>query len=138
MIFTSYFAKIKKFPENVIPVAITAVVPNWYDGLSFSLLAPKYDILMKFKDDHNEADYTECFNNTTLKYLNPLWVLHSIELDILGADCEKFPEVPFWENPDYHVALVCYEKPSDFCHRHLIAKWLENYGVECKEWEESV
>ena len=23
----------------------------------------------------------------------------------------------------YDITLVCYEKPEDFCHRHLIANW---------------
>ena len=23
------------------------------------------------------------------------------------------------------VVLLCYEKPPQFCHRHLVAKWLE-------------
>lgn len=35
------------------------------------------------------------------------------------------------------VALCCYEKPSDFCHRHILAKWLqENTGKEIKEYSE--
>lgn len=134
MIFTSYFAKIKKFPENVIPIAICAKVPDWYIGLRYSKLAPKYDALMKYKDNHNEADYVECFNDTTLKCLNPLWVL--ADLRILLEQDSADDLVPFWENPDIHVALICYEKPSDFCHRHLVAEWLRNYGVECKEWFE--
>lgn len=129
MIFTSYFAKIKKFPKNVIPVAITAVVPDWYHGLAYASLAPKYDILMKYKDDHNEASYIECFNNTTLKHFNSLWVLYDLQ-EIVGS------KIRFWESSDYHVALICYEKPSDFCHRHLVAEWLRQWGVECKEWEE--
>lgn len=128
MIFTSYFAKIKKFPDNVIPVAICAKVPEWYAGLRYSKLAPKYDLLMKWKDDHNEDDYIECFNNTTLKCLNPSWVLTDLRI-LSGQDDIE-------ENPDVHVALICYEKPSDFCHRHLVAKWLRIYGVDCKEWEE--
>ena len=135
MIFTSYFAKIKKFPENAIPIAICAKVPDWYTGLRYPKLAPKYDILMKYKDDHNEADYVECFNNTTLKCLNPLWVLADLRilLDQDGAD----NLVPFWDDPNSHVALICYEKSSDFCHRHLVAEWFRNYGIECKEWEEA-
>ena len=32
------------------------------------------------------------------------------------------------------IALVCYEKPEDFCHRHILAAWLEEYNI--KEWEE--
>lgn len=33
------------------------------------------------------------------------------------------------------VALICYEKSSDFCHRHLVAEWLAQHGQtvqECK------
>ena len=135
MIFTSYFAKIKKFPNNVIPVAICAKVPDWYTGLRYRKLTPKYDALMKYKDDHNEAGYIECFNNTTLADLHPASV--SAELQFLLDLCYdiKMDRV-LTENPDWHVALICYEKPSDFCHRHLVAEWFRNYGVECKEWEE--
>lgn len=33
------------------------------------------------------------------------------------------------------VALCCYEKPSDFCHRHILAKWItDNTGIEVKEF----
>ena len=33
-----------------------------------------------------------------------------------------------------NVALVCYEKPSDFCHRHLVAGWLCDNGMPCHEY----
>ena len=117
MIFTSYFAKIKKFPENVIPVAICAKVPDWYTGLRYRKLTPKYDALMKYKDDHPASVSAE------LQFL--LDLCYDIKMDRVLT-----------ENPDWHVALICYEKPSDFCHRHLVAEWFRNYGVECKEWEE--
>lgn len=32
------------------------------------------------------------------------------------------------------IALVCYEKLADFCHRHLVAEWLQENGFECEEW----
>lgn len=33
--------------------------------------------------------------------------------------------------------LLCYEKPGDFCHRHILAKWLrKNYGVKVEELRE--
>ena len=25
------------------------------------------------------------------------------------------------------VILLCYEKPTDFCHRHLVADWINKY-----------
>ena len=32
-------------------------------------------------------------------------------------------------------ALCCYEKPGDFCHRHILAKWItENTGIEITEF----
>ena len=31
---------------------------------------------------------------------------------------------------------MCYEKPGDFCHRHLLADFLnENLGLDIKEFE---
>ena len=35
-------------------------------------------------------------------------------------------------------SCYCYEKPSDFCHRHLVADWLNKNGVECKELEDEI
>lgn len=135
MIFTSYFAKIKDFPPNVIPIAICAKVPDWYTGLKYSKLAPKYDMLMKYKYDHNEADYIDRFNDTILRPLDPVMIASELEAwlnifhNIKLADC-------LFENPNYHVALICYEKPNDFCHRHLVAEWFRSHGIECKEWDE--
>jgi hypothetical protein len=31
MIYTSYFAKLRKMPNNIIPVAICAKIPEWED-----------------------------------------------------------------------------------------------------------
>ena len=135
MIFTSYFANIKKFPKNVIPVAICAKVPDWYKGIRYSKLAPNYDILMKYKDDHNEADYIKRFNNTTLADLNPVKVSFELQ-DLLGSFHDIYLVLaPLCDNPSYHIALVCYEKPGDFCHRHLVADWFRRNGIECEEWE---
>ena len=30
-------------------------------------------------------------------------------------------------------ALICYERPSDFCHRHLVAEWFCKNGYRCEE-----
>ena len=122
MIFTSYFAKIKKFPENVIPIAICAKTPDWYTGLRYLKLAPKYDALMKYKKTGCEECYIDYIDNELLGNLSIDEVLK--DLRDLG-DCDN-----------NHIALVCYEKPDDFCHRHFVAEWLRCHGVECKEWEE--
>lgn len=38
-----------------------------------------------------------------------------------------------YENHSKDVALLCCEKPSDFCHRHLVADWFRKNGVPCEE-----
>ena len=49
MIYTTYFAKLKKLPDNVIPISICGKAPGWYGGLQYKKLAPKYDFLSNGK-----------------------------------------------------------------------------------------
>ena len=70
MIYTSYFAKLKSLPDNVIPISICAKAPNWYKGIQYKKLAPKYDFFMKWKEDHDNDYYIERFNLEVLEPLN--------------------------------------------------------------------
>ena len=36
---------------------------------------------------------------------------------------------------DKDIVLLCYERPTDFCHRHLVSAWFREHGIECKEYE---
>lgn len=121
MIYTSYFAKLKSLPDNIIPISICGKAPDWYKGLQYKKLAPKYDFFMKWKENHDNDYYIKCFNSRVLSNLYPEMVL--MDLIELANDCEK------------DICLICYEKPSDFCHRHLVADWLNKNGIECKEWQ---
>ena len=118
-IYTTYFAKLKNLPSNIIPIAICGKSPNWYNGLEYKKLAPKYDFFMKWKETHDNNYYIKCFNEQVLDQLNPMIVYQ--ELCSLA------------KNDD--IALVCYEKPTDFCHRHLVADWLRDRGFEAEEYE---
>ncbi len=35
----------------------------------------------------------------------------------------------------YGKILLCYEKPENFCHRHILAEWLRKNGYKCEELE---
>ena len=139
MIYTSYFAKLKSLPDNVIPISICGKAPAWYKGLQYKKLAPKYDFFMKWKYSHDNDYYIKCFNEQVLKNLNAYEVVDNL-YDLL-TDKEKFlieiTNCPSWDNPHVNIALICYEKPSDFCHRHLVADWLNKNGITCKEWGEN-
>lgn len=123
MIYTSYFAKLKKLPNNIVPISICAKVPAWYKGLSYKKLAPKYDFFMKWKESHDNDYYIRCFNEQVLSKLDPYTIV--MELSELAG----------FENRHKDICLLCYEKPQDFCHRHLVANWLNQNGFKCEEWE---
>ncbi len=125
MIYTSYFAKLKSLPDNIIPVSICGKSPDWYTGLQYKKLAPKYDFFMKWKENHDNDYYIKCFNEKVLNKTNILTVLRDL-IDLTNA---------VENHVGKDICLICYEKPGDFCHRHLVADWLTKNGIECKEYE---
>lgn len=132
MIFTSYFAKLNKLPENVIPISICGKAPAWYTGAQYKKLAPRYDFFMKWKESHDDSYYIEHFQAEVLDVLSVTQVLTELQI-LMPDDIKTQMRSPFYNNPNWHVALICYEKPSDFCHRHLVAGWLRSNGYDCDE-----
>ena len=123
VIYTSYFAKLRSLPDNIIPISICGKAPEWYKGLQYKKVAPKYDFFMKWKQNHDNDYYIKCFNEQVLSTLNATSVVE---------DLMRLANVTDLENND--IALICYEKPMDFCHRHLVAEWLKENGITCEEW----
>lgn len=109
-VYTSYFANLKNLPDNLCPISICGKAPDWYNGIQYKILAPKYWFFIKYKEDGNEEFYIDAFNKEVLGVLKAHEVL------------EKLNELAYDKIP----CLICYEKPGDFCHRHLVANWLQN------------
>lgn len=120
MIYTSYFAKIRALPDAIVPISISLKPPDTYKGLEFKTLAPSPDILWEWKRRPDTVRYERRFFNEILRFLLPDNIVKKLYELSEGKD----------------VALICYEKPVDFCHRHLVARWLNEHGYECKEWED--
>lgn len=119
MIYTSYFAKANKLPENIVPISISAKPPRGYKGLQYKKLAPTYQILMNWKESGNTEEYIEEYDYNVLCDLNPTRVVVELHQMSEGKD----------------IALLCFEKSEDFCHRHLVAEWLTKAGFECSEYK---
>ena len=136
MIYTSYFAKLKSLPKNIIPISICGKAPGWYQGLQYKKLAPKYDFFMKWKENHDNDYYIKCFNEQVLNKLKVEQVIKELDNLLLNETLAIDYSGDLKEVP--RIALICYEKPSDFCHRHLVADWLNKNGVECKELEDEI
>lgn len=110
-IYTSYFANLRNLPDSLCPISICGKAPDWYTGIQYKVLAPKYSFFKVFKETHDENYYIEHFENEVLgTLLSPQEVLTTLIERANG----KIP------------CLICYEKPGEFCHRHLVAEWLQN------------
>ena len=103
-LYTSYFGNAKTLKANGIYILpIVAHLPKWWNGENYSKLAPKYSMLHL-----DESEYTKQYKEL-VRLLNPEKIYREI--------CSY---------SEFDIALICYEKPGDFCHRHLVAEWLNS------------
>lgn len=118
-IYTSYFAKLRHIPDTIVPIAICRSTPSWWTGLNYKDLSPSYDILNEYKKLQDQTLYTARFNDEVVKYL---------DFNKIYKDLENLSECK-------DVVLLCYEKPTDFCHRHIIAKYFRQHGYDTEEFK---
>ncbi len=115
-IYTSNYAR---HANNPLAVGISLNVPDWYEGKRLEYLAPKSDMVGKLKRgsvNYNQRRYTR-------EYLD---VLKS-----RNVNAQRLID----DLPD-GTLLLCYESPKDFCHRHLLAEWIERKtGFIISEWK---
>lgn len=103
--------------EGIVPISISLWKPKWYEGLQLLQVAPKAFML---KEDLTQQQYIDCYKRYVTDRLRVEEVVRWIENLSQGKD----------------AALLCYEKPGDFCHRHLLAEWMtKESGLVVEEWE---
>jgi hypothetical protein len=100
MIRTSNFGLCGTHPDAV---SISGYAPDWFQGPQYRKLAPKLDFFTQYKLDHDTVAYTKQFNARVLGVLEPEKVFADLDNKI----------------------LLCYERPGLFCHRRLVAGWME-------------
>ena len=103
--YTSYFAKLSELKN---PISISRYSPSWYMGIEYKKLAPDRAILLAYKNKEiDDREYTKRF----------LLQLSALDPHMVYAELRKIHKSKVF-------CLLCYEKPSDFCHRHLVRDWL--------------
>jgi uncharacterized protein YeaO (DUF488 family) len=115
MIYTSYFALIPKLPPDMLKVSVSLGTPQWakVDG-HLSYLNPTAPLLREAKSRTISLEAArEKYCHEILGRLSPIKVYE--DLLKLKNDSGK-----------NNLALLCYEKPGEVCHRRFIAQWLEN------------
>ena len=126
-IWTSYYANIRNIPEDyflvatsgMIPKEIEAVVDSWNQSL-----APSKSIFLENKETPDWEQYVKRFKAERLPKVEWLEKLEQWE--------EKANKIG--KNID-NIVLLCYEKPSDFCHRQILAEAIEKeFRTEVQEF----
>ena len=135
MIYTSYFAQMRNFPENYIPVAICGGLPNWYKGRWYRKPAPKIGFFQEWKRTGDNEYYIEHYQKEVLDLLDYQKVLADLQMQV-PEEIRATMQDSVWNSKDVHLVLLCYEKPTDFCHRHLFAEWLsQKAGIKIEEFQ---
>jgi hypothetical protein len=98
---TSYFAISSGIPNAV---SIAAKAPEFFIGKEYLPLAPTWKIFSDYKLNKNKNLYIERYVEEILFPLNPEEIYKELQYSI----------------------LLCWETPDKFCHRRIVAKWLED------------
>jgi len=111
-IYTGNFANIKKYTAaGLFPVSI-ALSARYFNGALYRKLNPDYSYMNDL-----ESEYTPKFEQK-LRNLSAKSVVKELEELSLGKD----------------VVLLCHEKAGEFCHRRLVADWLNReLGIDVPE-----
>ena len=117
MIYTGYFGGWHRYPGDAVFIAITRFPPDFWNYEVWDWLAPTEGLLRSYQNkDIDEYIFK-------LKFLR--------ELHDRGLTPELVREKIKKEYRDKVVILMCYERPTDFCHRQVLAEWL---GKDVKEY----
>jgi hypothetical protein len=107
--------------ENLDAIGISCSSPKWFMGATFPLLAPEWAMVDSIKKGLiSEKEYTLQYINLIKNRRNQGQLTAAMIYDML-------PE---------NSILLCYEPPNEFCHRRVLAEWINiETGIEIPEWK---
>jgi len=110
-IYTSYFGLLRKIDPEISPVSIARFPPKWFDGYEMKELSPDEKLLWKTKQGKIiEEEYTKKYMAQIQERFDPQSLYENLKEKFNGKD----------------IVLLCFEKKGEFCHRRLLAEWLED------------
>ncbi len=113
--YTSNYSKKGRDP---LAVSISAKAPHYFHGRWYLYLAPSWEIINGIKyGGWTEADYTKAY------------------LKLIINERNLTPQRVADDLQDGSI-LLCYERADDFCHRHIVAEWIQSgTGITVVEWQ---
>lgn len=112
-LYTSYYAKSGNHPKAI---AISLFSPSFFRRRWYLQLAPTHPIIKAHKSGKITDEEYEL-----------------LYLDLLENERGLTPQKVVDDLPEGSI-LLCYESTGKFCHRHIVARWLEA-GADVKVTE---
>lgn len=103
-----YTSNYKKGGRGTVEISIAGRCLDNYTGLEYKKLAPKFGFWKEWEKTKNNDYYIQHYYDEVLSHLNPEQVLLELAELSNGKD----------------ISLLCYEEYGEFCHRFLVADWL--------------
>ena len=130
MIYTSYFGNARSILDacpDACLISIAGKTPEQFNYYKFKPLMPLYSWWKEWHEkfagdlESNESKkwYIKQYKETVLSKLDPLTTARQIK------------DIAQW----HPVFILCYETPEKFCHRHIVAEWLNDVRIDCEEWK---
>jgi hypothetical protein len=127
MIFTYNFANWQKIPGIIFPISIARYAPKGWVGASYPKLYPTEELLFLYKRGKlTDQEYTNTYKTDVLNLLEQTEVITDL-CKIVGR--QKKSGIKY-----SGCVLLCYEKSSSFCHRHLVREWFAKQGFYSSEF----
>lgn len=111
---------------NEVFISIAGYSPTWFKGYKLPELAPKKQWWTvwhnTFKENLESYEsknwYIEKYKETVLNQIDPIVLKQTFDKLSLTNDGKH-----------HNITLLCYESPDKFCHRHLVAEWINSVMV---------
>lgn len=127
-IYTSYFAQTKKLEElNIQPISVALYTPDWFNNPIMYRLVPPASILHNFKDIKRNISGDLLSSKEELLQAQKQYSIEYITMILKNQDPKHILEMINQWSCGKDVALCCFEKAGDFCHRQIIAGWLNKH-----------
>lgn len=113
-IYTSYIGNWRNFPEDFEVFMITRSIPAWVEFKQAPELAPNKFLFDRFKyGNMTQEEFSKQYRSQ----------LNSMSLQQIIKELSN----------GRNIILACYEKPEDFCHRHILSEELVKLGYNVEE-----
>ena len=112
------------------PVAISRSMPKGLEGKipQMTALSPSWETLNAYRDGKISIDeYVARFSSELASHGKRPLGEYEAEAELRRVFLERLGDIA---GEGREVSLMCWEKPGDFCHRHIVSDWLGGKGLD--------